>query len=34
MRVGELCALRADALSARSGSWWIKVPVGKLRNDR
>lgn len=34
IRVGELCALRADALSARSGSWWIKVPVGKLRNDR
>jgi integrase len=34
MRVGELCALRADALSSRSGSWWTKVPVGKLRNDR
>ncbi len=34
MRVGELCALRADALSCRSGSWWLKVPVGKLRTDR
>ena len=34
IRVGELCALRADALSCRSGSWWLKVPVGKLRTDR
>lgn len=34
MRVSELCALRADAMSCRSGSWWLQVPVGKLHNDR
>jgi hypothetical protein len=34
MRVGELCALPADAVSRRSGSWWLQIPVGKLRNDR
>ena len=34
MRVGELCALAKDALSRRSGSWWLRVPVGKLANDR
>ncbi len=34
MRVGELCALEADALSRRAGGWWLKIPVGKLRNDR
>ena len=34
MRVGELCALAKDALSCRSGSWWLRVPVGKLANDR
>jgi integrase len=34
LRVGELCALEADALSRRGGGFWLKVPVGKLRNDR
>ncbi len=34
MRVGELCALAKDAVSRRSGSWWLRVPVGKLANDR
>jgi hypothetical protein len=32
--VGELCALEKDAVSRRGGGWWLKVPVGKLRNDR
>jgi len=34
IRVGELCALEKDAVSRRGGGWWLKVPVGKLRNDR
>jgi hypothetical protein len=34
MRVGELCDLPADAVECRSGAWWLRVPVGKLRNDR
>lgn len=34
LRVGELCALEKDAVSQRGGGWWLKVPVGKLRNDR
>ena len=34
IRVGELCALERDAVVCRSGGWWLKVPVGKLRNDR
>ena len=34
MRVSELCDLPADAVSCRSGAWWLRVPVGKLRNDR
>jgi hypothetical protein len=34
MRVSELCDLPADAMSCRSGAWWLRVPVGKLRNDR
>jgi len=34
MRVGELCTLEADAVSQRSGGWWLKIPVGKLRTDR
>jgi len=34
VRVGELCALEKDAVARRSGGYWLKVPVGKLRNDR
>ena len=34
IRVGELCALEADALVRADGGWWLRVPLGKLRNDR
>ena len=34
MRVGELCDLEADAMVRMDGAWWLRVPVGKLRNDR
>ena len=34
MRVGEVCALRADAMENRGGWWWLRVPLGKLHNDR
>jgi len=34
LRVGELLALEKDAVTRRSGGYWLKVPVGKLRNDR
>ena len=31
---GELCDLDADAIGQITGAWWLRVPVGKLRNDR
>lgn len=34
MRVGELCGLSADAVMTISGAVWLRVPVGKLHNDR
>ena len=34
MRVGELGALRDDAVFRLSGSHWLRIPVGKLHNDR
>ena len=34
MRVGELCGLSADAVTVISGAVWLRVPVGKLHNDR
>ena len=34
MRVGELCALEADAVVQIGEGWWLRVPVGKLHNDR
>ena len=34
MRVGELCALAADAVVVLNGTPWLRVPVGKLHNDR
>jgi len=34
MRVGELCELEADAMVHMDGAWWLRVPVGKLHNDR
>ena len=34
MRVGELCALEADAVVELNGTPWLRIPVGKLHNDR
>ena len=34
MRVGELCALEADAFVVLNGTPWLRIPVGKLHNDR
>ncbi len=34
MRVGELGALRDDAMFRLSGAFWLRIPVGKLHNDR
>jgi integrase len=34
LRVGELCALEADAVVQIGDGWWLRVPLGKLHNDR
>ena len=34
MRVGELCALESDAVVQIGDGWWLRIPVGKLHNDR
>ena len=34
LRVGELCALPLDAVVFMSGRHWLRVPIGKLHNDR
>ena len=34
MRVGELCGLEADAVTVIGDSHWLRVPLGKLHNDR
>ena len=34
MRVGELCGLESDAVVQIGEGHWIRVPVGKLHNDR
>ncbi|MGO9344295.1 MAG: tyrosine-type recombinase/integrase [Acidimicrobiales bacterium] len=34
MRVGELCGLEADATVKIGDSHWLRIPVGKLHNDR
>jgi len=34
MRVGELCALESDAVVKLGAGWWLRVPLGKLHNDR
>lgn len=34
MRVGELCNLAADAVVRIGDTQWLRVPVGKLHNDR
>ena len=34
LRAGELCELDADAVTLIGSAYWLRVPVGKLRNDR
>jgi len=34
MRVGELCTLEADAVVVIGDTHWLRIPVGKLHNDR
>jgi len=34
LRIGELCDLTADAVAIISGRHWLRVPIGKLHNDR
>ena len=34
LRAGELCELEADAVVGIGDGHWLRVPVGKLRNDR
>ena len=34
MRVGELCDLEADAVTLIGEAYWLRIPVGKLHNDR
>ncbi len=34
MRIGELCALDADPVIQIGDCHWLRIPVGKLRNDR
>ena len=34
MRASELCGLDADAVAVIGDGHWLRIPVGKLRNDR
>jgi site-specific recombinase XerD len=34
LRASELCDLAADAVTKIGDAHWLRVPVGKLRNDR
>jgi integrase len=34
MRIGELCALEADAVIVIGDSHWLRIPIGKLHTDR
>jgi site-specific recombinase XerD len=34
LQASELCDLDADAVCRIGGAWWLRVPVGKLPNDR
>jgi len=34
LRVSELCTLEADAVMFKNGRHWLRVPIGKLHNDR
>ena len=34
MRAGELAALASDAMVTVGDTHWLRIPVGKLHNDR
>jgi integrase len=34
LRAGELCALETNAVVRIGATHWLRVPVGKLHNDR
>jgi integrase len=34
IRVGELCGLEADAVTIMNNEAWLRIPIGKLHNDR
>ena len=34
MRVGELGGLRDDAMYRLGDTWWLRIPIGKLHNER
>jgi site-specific recombinase XerD len=34
LRASELCELEADSVTQMGSEYWLRVPVGKLRNDR
>jgi site-specific recombinase XerD len=34
LRASELCDLAADSVNLLGSEYWLRVPVGKLRNDR
>ena len=34
MRAGELAALRDDAMYRLGDTYWLRIPIGKLHNDR
>jgi integrase len=34
LRVGEFCELEANAVVLMNGRHWLRVPIGKLHNDR
>jgi integrase/recombinase XerD len=34
LRASELCDLEPGAVGRIGGAWWLRVPVGKLRNER
>ena len=34
MRAGELGGIRDDAMYRVGNAWWLRIPIGKLHNDR
>ena len=34
MRAGELGGIRDDAMYRVGDTWWLRIPIGKLHNDR